>query len=375
MSTAIEPGIIDQVEFESMFPDLPKINSDGTPIDPNAENPTDPVADAKKPTTPPADVKKPTTPPVVDPNNIVDDDVEDIDGLLAKYKMDDPVKPEPTKTDPAKPDEKIKPKDIKIDVEYLQEQLEDFGFKIEDTDTKETINQKILDAIENYGIASINSVTKDLPIIAKNFIDYVAKGGTVNEFFDYLQTTVKVDDLKDDTLEGRQQIVRVYLDNVKGLNKEEIEEIVTTKTTKNTLDDFSEKAFTALKKIADEEKKEIDRTLAEKQNAQKQRQVEFSTNIDDIFKSKVLDGITIDSNLKNYITKPIKTNDGKVILPLLSDINKILYPRTKEDYIKLVKLSAVLNNNFDFSKIAAKEINQAASEVIAKKLQLPSQKK
>jgi hypothetical protein len=321
----------------------------------------------------PAPIKKEKTAKKED----ADDEDEDDKDVDDEENDEDESKDTEFFKDASKKD-KEKPKAEKAEVEDEQEdgkfystltaELKEKGIfeHVELPKDKEDLTEdEFLEIFEDEFEARLNesfeAFTEKMDDEGKDFIKHKRKGGSTREFVEaYYGSGIDYEnfDVEDDS--QRDDLLRYYLTTVEGLKGDDLDDRIEalkdkgkdkTKATEwvsklKTLDEKKKEDFKAKQKTLEEEKKEKSKKYNEALMATLDK-------VDEVNKYPITKEDK--KKLGAFFTKQtVKAGKDNYVAPFHAKLAGLLNPKNKEDREKLVLLGALLENDFDFSKITPK---------------------
>lgn len=344
---------------------------------------------------------------------VVEDDKNkgDIGDVIKKPKVEPIKKVEPVKQEKPKSDKKEKEED-----DNEEEELEDEDFfskdknKVDNTDKVDKKEQKViednedkttiddtkfystltselkekgifqhielpkegeeldedgfLDKFEDELEARLNegfeSYAEKMDEDGKEFIKLSRKGANIKDFVEaYYGSGIdyKTVDLED---EGqRDEILRYYLTTQEKLKGEDLDDRIETLKDKGKADAKAKIWLEALKEADEKAKKDYNKKIGDQAVAKKERVKKFNDSLtSEIDKVEAVNNYPItkedQKTLKSFFTKPSVKAGKDYVTPFNAKLAQVLSPKNKEDREKLILLGTLLNNDFDFTKIAPK---------------------
>lgn len=193
------------------------------------------------------------------------------------------------------------------------------------------------------------------------FLKFKKEGGNTKDFFKvYSQgsNTPKLEDLETD--HEKEAVIKHYLQNYDDIDSSDIESRITWMKDNNVIDKYSDRYSNKIKEIDKKSKIELEKRIEENKKIEAKQRSEFKTEIKSFIKdNNVLDEFQVKSSLVNYITEPsIKVGVNQYVTPLQNKLAEVF-----KDREKLVKLSVILESDFDFSDLVKKVETKNTREI------------
>ena len=239
--------------------------------------------------------------------------------------------------------------------------LKEEGIVDFDSEEFEDSEEGFAKVIQNEIKKGVEKYKEDLEPLAKEFLDYIDKGGDPQNF---VKATSDVDFSKIDVkmIDGKENLQKQLVAELmrkEGYSNEEIMEDVKDFTDGGII---AKKAKRALSKLKQLQVKERASLLADQEKAEEQKKEEYKTFLtslkDDIDSREEIAGFPINKKVKkdfyNYITK-VDRKTGKT--KLVSD--------SEADQDSQLKMAWLYYNKFDFEQVEKKARTKATSSLRA----------
>ena len=304
-----------------------------------------------------------------EPEDKPDFEVEEIDPDTVD-PLEDIVEPEPEDTD--EPDAVVDPVDPEEDdfgaMGELMKELVGGGVLTHDEEkeydaSQEGINELISDNVEKKSIAKLEEYKESLGDDAKEFLDFAAQGGSFADFqsikeeIDYSAVPLERDGEPMTNNQGR--IIADYMEKVRGLKGDEIDDFVALYEEKGTLAKNAEKAKAGLVEWQAESKVEMAASRKKLEDDAVALELQQATDFkEDLLARREISGFKISkkeaADLHEFITKPLSKGGETAFAAKDNEESRLLY-------------ALLAKNNFNKDTLA-KEMKRDATINLKKKL-------
>jgi hypothetical protein len=248
---------------------------------------------------------------------------------------------------------------------YLDYQLEE-GEELTTELADELIEEGFATSVDN----KVKELISELPEQAKDLIQYLTKGGSLNEFVNNYTNDLDIDLESDLDDEDTQIDVLKKLLSLEDKDKEEIETEVEYLKDSGKLKLITEKKFNKYKIEVEEEKKDLLAEQKKQIDTQNRLTKEAKNKISNFVQSNnEVDGITFSKEdkkeLPSYMNdKTVKLQNGTTI----TQMQKELFYDLPKNENALIQLATLLKNrnpdgSFNFKSIANKERTNVTKEI------------
>ena len=233
--------------------------------------------------------------------------------------------------------------------------------EISDENSEDLLEEKI----DQLKESAVKEAIQDLPDEVKNLIRYTSKGGNARDYFQSLLDVASSRINKDsDISDVKVQETAVAEDlKMQGYDDEYIETHIKSLKDTGKLQAISEKVYNKIVKEQEEDERERLKAIEEDNKAKKESSKKFKEDIKKFLNdNSEVSGYKLSSSDKRdfpeYISSPkVQLQNGKKITEFQSDLFKAM-----ADKNKLVLLSKILKNDFDFGFVEKKAVSKDNKE-------------